>query len=92
MQELPGGTRNFRPEVPGRTKKSENGYLTRYQEDENSPNRVPNREAFFLVGSWLRPEDFGFGHPLEDTSLGTWLAGIKVNRKHDSRYITTLTN
>ena len=28
----------------------------------------------------------------EDTSLGTWLAGIKVNRKHDSRYITTLTN
>ena len=64
MQELPGGTRNFRPEVPGRTKKSENGYLTRYQEDENSPNRVPNREAFFLVGSWLRPEDFGFGQPL----------------------------
>ena len=37
--------------VPGHTKKSENGYLTGYQEDENSPNPVPNREAFFLVGS-----------------------------------------
>ena len=44
-----------------------NGYLTGYQEDENSPNRVPNREAFFLVGSWLKPEDFGFGHPLAET-------------------------
>ena len=29
----------------GWIKKSENGYLTRYQEDENSPNQVPNREA-----------------------------------------------
>ena len=48
----------------GWIKKSENGYLTGYQEDENSPNHVPNQEAFFLVGSWLRPEDFGFGTPL----------------------------
>ena len=24
-------------------------------EDENSPNQVPSWEAFFLVGSWLRP-------------------------------------
>ena len=24
----------------------------------------------------------------EDTSVGTWLAGIKVNRKHDSRFDT----
>ena len=66
IQELPGWTRNFRPEVPGRTKKSANGYLTGYQEDEKSQNQVPNREAFFLVGSWLRPEDFGFGHPLNN--------------------------
>ena len=54
------------PEVPGHTRKSENGYLTGYQEDENCPNRVPNREAFFLVGSWLRPEDIGFSHPLQE--------------------------
>jgi hypothetical protein len=27
-------------------------------------NREPNQETLFLVGSWLRPEDFGFGHPL----------------------------
>ena len=37
----------------GPTKKSENGYLTGYHEDENSPDQVPNREAFFLLGSWL---------------------------------------
>ena len=60
---------DLQTEVPGRTKKSENGYLTGYQEEENSPNRVPNREAFFLVGSWLRPEDFGFGHPLRGKSV-----------------------
>ena len=35
-----------------------------YQEDKDSSNQVPSWEAFFLVGSWLRPEDFGFGHPL----------------------------
>ena len=69
IQELPGWTKNFRPEVPGRTKKSANGYLTGYQEDEKSQNQVPNREAFFLVGSWLRPEDFGFGHPLSEMNL-----------------------
>ena len=44
---------------------------TGYQEDENSPNRVPNQEAFFLVGSWLRPEDFGFGHPLREETEKT---------------------
>ena len=27
-------------------------------------NQEPNQETLFLVGSWLRPEDFGFGHPL----------------------------
>ena len=45
-------------------KKSEIGDLTKYQEDKDSPNQVLNREDFFLVGSWLSPEDFGFGHPL----------------------------
>ena len=50
----------------GWIKKSENGYLTGYQEDENSPNHVPNKEAFFSVGSWLRSE--GFGHPLAATT------------------------
>ena len=51
----------------GWTKKSENGYLTGYHEDENSPNQVLKREAF-LVGSWLMPEHFGFGHPLAATT------------------------
>ena len=27
-------------------------------------NQEPNQETLFLLGSWLRPEDFGFGHPL----------------------------
>ena len=36
----------------GTTKGSD---LTRYEEDDNSLNWVPNQEAFFLVGSWLRP-------------------------------------
>ena len=27
-------------------------------------NHGPNQETLFLVGSWLRPEDFGFGHTL----------------------------
>ena len=36
---------------------------------ENSPNQVPNREPFFLVGSGLRPEDFGFCHPLAATTM-----------------------
>ena len=44
-QELLGWTGNFRPEVPGLTKKSENRYVTGYQEDENSTNWVPNREV-----------------------------------------------
>ena len=61
-QDVLANGRNFLVE-PG-SKKSEIGNLTGYQEDENSPNRVLHREAFFLVGSWLRPEDFGFGHPL----------------------------
>ena len=51
----------------GRTKKSEIGHLTGYHEDENSPNQVLKREAF-LVGSWLMPEHFGFGHPLTATT------------------------
>ena len=54
-QELTGWTSNFRPEVPGWTKKSENGYSTGYREDENYSNRVPNQESFsgrFLVKAW----------------------------------------
>jgi hypothetical protein len=32
-------------------------------------NQEPNQETLFLVGSWLRPEDFGFGHPLVQISF-----------------------
>ena len=65
MQEFLGFTRNFRQEVPGRARKPKSGTGYRNQEAQKSfkPGTVPG--TLFLVGSWLRPYDFGFGHPLE---------------------------
>ena len=62
----------------GRLRNIITNYLTRYQEVGKYQNRVPNQETLFLVGSWLRPEDFCFGHPLRKPiiaycQLCTWV-------------------
>ena len=41
-------------------------------------NQEPNQETLFLVGSWLRPEDFGFGHPLYEAHAGL---GLELEEK-----------
>ena len=35
------------------------------QEAQNMASQEPNQDTLFLVGSWLRPYNFGFGHPLQ---------------------------
>jgi hypothetical protein len=37
-----------------------------YQESEIFSNQEPKPEALFLVGSWLRPSDFGFVRTLDE--------------------------
>ena len=72
----------------GQTEKSENGYLTGYHEDENSQNQVPKWEAF-LVGSSLRPEHFGFGHPLASMGkLGELSKFLEYSRYIMQRHFT----
>ena len=36
----------------------------KYQEAENWTNQEPKPGTLFLVGSWLRPYNFGFGRTL----------------------------
>ena len=41
-----------------------------YQENEKSGYQEPKPGTLFLVGSWLRPEDFGFGRTLLQGMVG----------------------
>ena len=72
-QELPGKpistwfNQEIRPEVPGCTSKMRNHQTknrNQNQENEKFEYQEPKPGTLFLVGSWLRAEDFGFGRTL----------------------------